>query len=120
MSKVIDDQGIVREVKDNDNRKARGVQNQALTLNVQGGSIGIALGLLALGAVVVAAIILPQLMEARAKAAVSEAIAPIQAKVAAQETTTYFAERESKLAREHVAMMEHELAARGLIKNLPH
>jgi hypothetical protein len=77
---------------------------QHMTLKVEGGNLAIALSLLALGGVVVGAILLPGLIDSKATA--SSAFA----RQTAQE-----AERESRIAIEQVDYMRVELAKKGVI-----
>jgi|SRR5678816_1461708 hypothetical protein len=86
--------------------KSKGVQQQNLTLKVEGGNLAIALSLLALGGVVVGAILLPGLIDSKATA--SSAFA----RQTAQE-----AERESRVAIEQVDYIRVALAEKGI--NVP-
>lgn len=76
---------------------------QTLSLNVEGGTLAIAIALLALGGVLVAAILIPQIIDARANAAVAPAYA-----------TASYAERDSRVALDKIAYIQSALDRQGI------
>ena len=87
---------------------------QHMNLRVDGGAIGIALGLLAIGGVIVGAITIPMLADKSAKAAALELVQPVAVRAASAQDMSYLAERETKLMREQFGMLQVELEKKGI------
>lgn len=83
--------------------KSRNSPQQNMTLRVDGGSIAIAIALVALGGVLVAAIMLPQIMRAQAEAAA----APAKAQAS-------YAERDARVALDYVTSVQSSLEKNGI------
>lgn len=86
---------------------------QNLNLNIDGGTLAIAISLLALGGVLVAAILLPQLMDKQAEAAALRISQPIATQAAEARSVSYIGERQSKIATEELRLLQVELAKQG-------
>lgn len=87
---------------------------QHMTLKVDGGTLGIVLGLLSLGAVLAACILLPQLMRSQSEAAVAVALRPISAQVASAQDRAWLAERTGNINAEHLNEVRFALEAKGI------
>lgn len=96
------------------NYKAQNSPQQSLNLKVEGGTLAIALALVALGAVLAAIIILPQLAESRANEAVAVALRPISAQVASAQDRAWLAERTGNINAEHLNEVRFALEAKGI------
>lgn len=81
------------------------------TIKVEGGTLAIALALVALGAVLVATILLPQLAQSHANEAVAVALRPISAQVASAQDRAWLAERNEKINAEQIKIFAAELSA---------
>lgn len=109
MSKVIDDQGQVREVRRVvDNDLSGDGPKQQVNLRVDGGNLAIAVALVALGGVIVGAITIPQTVRSAAEAAA----APANAKAS-------YAERDARVALDYVTSVQSQLERRGISINPP-
>lgn len=108
MSEIVDAEGNVREVRRIiDNNQSGDGPKQMVNLRVDGNNLAIALALLAFGGIIVAAILIPEIIEARAKEAGSAA-----------EARSVYAERESRIAIDQVQTMRIELAKQKIFIQL--
>ncbi len=106
MTSIVDDAGQIREVRrviDNDLSGGEHSPKQQVNLKVDGGGIALALSLVALGGVLVAVILLPQVMRAQAEAAA----APAKAQAS-------YAERDARVALDYVTSVQSSLEKNGI------
>lgn len=95
------------------NYRAYQSPQQTMTLKVEGGLLAVAIALVALGAVLVATILLPQLAQSHANEAVAVALRPISAQVASAQDRAWLAERNSFATAEQLKILQAELATAG-------
>lgn len=94
--------------------RSHGSPQQNMNLRVDGGAIGIALALVALGSVLAACILLPQLMRSQSEAAVAVALRPISAQVTSAQDRAWLAERTGNINAEHLNEVRFALQAKGI------
>jgi hypothetical protein len=87
---------------------------QNVSLRLEGGSIAIGIALLALGGVIVGAMLLPLLSQSQSEAAVAVALRPISAQVASAQDRAWLAERDARVASDEMKILQVELAKRGI------
>jgi hypothetical protein len=94
--------------------KSRNSPQQNTTIKVEGGTIALAIALVALGGVLVAAIMLPQLMRVQAEATAANVVQPVADRAMQASERSYVAQTDSKLNAEYLKVLQIELAKRGI------
>lgn len=114
MTRVVDSYGRPANVIDTlDQSRRRHSPQFSQVLKIEGGLIAIALALIALGGVIVAAVLLPEITRSQSEAAVAVALRPISAQVASSQDRAWLAERNSFATAEQLKILQAELAAAG-------
>lgn len=116
MTEVVDDNGQIRKVVDND--LSGGVNSPKQQTVVDTGTkaqatTAMVLGALAFGGVIICAILLPQLNAAQIRAEVAEQTKPIAVAAASAQDRAWLAERTGNINAEHLNEMRFALEAKG-------
>ncbi len=93
------------------NYKAQNSPQQSLNLKVEGGLLAIALALIALGAVLAACILMPEIIQSRANEAAAVAVGPVRTMAQSAQDRAWLAERNEKINAEQIKIFAAELSA---------
>jgi hypothetical protein len=95
--------------------RGRNSPQQHMTLTLAGGTLAIALSLIALGGVLIASLLLPQLLQSYTNEAVAVQTRSIAAQAATAQDRAWGAQQQATITAEQLKIMEIDLAKKGLL-----